>query len=65
MKINDKFLAAFLVSLGLFSTTQATQYVSGLSAKDKSALCSVAQSDSKTAEPAGPSMLTVNQDNKF
>jgi hypothetical protein len=62
MKLNDKFLAAFLVSLGLFSTTQATQYVSALSAKDKSALCSVARSDGKTAEPAGPTMTTVNQD---
>jgi hypothetical protein len=63
MKLNDKFLAAFLVSLGLFSTTQADQYISGLSVKEKNSLYSVAQSDGKSAEPAGPSLATVNQDN--
>lgn len=44
MHKNDKIIVAFLVSLGLFSTGQATQYVSGLSAKDKQIL-SVAADD--------------------
>lgn len=35
MKTNDKVLAAFLVSMGLFSGVQAVQYVSSLSAKEK------------------------------
>lgn len=38
MKTNDKVLAAFLVSMGLFSAVQAVQYVSSLSAKEKKAM---------------------------
>ena len=38
MKINDKVLAAFLVSAGLFSGIQAVQYVASLSAGEKKAM---------------------------
>lgn len=38
---NDKILAAFLVSAGLFSVLQAERYVSGLSQGEKSSLLSV------------------------
>ncbi|HCC47880.1 MAG TPA: hypothetical protein DEQ38_07170 [Elusimicrobia bacterium] len=38
MKINDKVLVAFLVSMGLFSSVQARQYVSALSAGEKAVL---------------------------
>lgn len=41
MKMNDKVIIAFLVSMGLFSTAQASQYVASLSVKDKVILTSV------------------------
>lgn len=34
MKINDKIIIAFLVSLGLFSVVQATQYIKTLSSEE-------------------------------
>lgn len=43
MKINDKILAAFLVSVGIFSSAQAMQYVKTLPASDKEALSAVAK----------------------
>lgn len=38
MKTNDKVLAAFLVSVGLFPVVQATQYVASLSTSEKKAM---------------------------
>lgn len=43
MKINDKIIAAFLVSAGVFSTAQATQYTKSLSFEQKKDLASVAK----------------------
>ncbi len=43
MKNNDKIIAAFLVSVGIFSAAQATQYLGTLSMKEKTALFSVAK----------------------
>lgn len=50
MTNKDKVVAAFLVSLGLFSIVQAAQYVSSLSAQDKSALQYVAEAGSDATE---------------
>lgn len=48
MKINDKVIVAFLVSAGIFSVTQATQYIKTLSLEKKTDLISVAKaSDGK------------------
>ncbi|HBB66319.1 MAG TPA: hypothetical protein DCZ93_03250 [Elusimicrobia bacterium] len=44
MKNSDKILAAFLVSMGLFSSLQAGTYVGSLSSGDKDSLMSVAMS---------------------
>jgi hypothetical protein len=41
MTNKDKMIAAFLVSVGVFSATQAAQYVGSLSSKEKCALVSV------------------------
>lgn len=60
MKNKDKVIAAFLVSMGLFSTTQATQYVSALSTKDKQALSAVAQDDNNNSGETVPRQLTIN-----
>jgi len=38
MKNKDKVLAAFLVSMGMFSALQATKYIASLSDADKNAL---------------------------
>jgi len=62
MKNKDKIIAAFLVSLGLFSTAQATQYVGGLSIKEKQALSVVAQADD-TANDTDPFLVAIH-DNK-
>jgi hypothetical protein len=43
MKINDKVIAAFLVSAGLFSSAHAAQYVSELSVKEKKSFSMVVQ----------------------
>ncbi|HBB66084.1 MAG TPA: hypothetical protein DCZ93_02050 [Elusimicrobia bacterium] len=43
MTNKDKIIAAFLVSAGIFSATQAMQYVHTLSVKDKGTLVSVAK----------------------
>jgi len=43
MTNKEKIIAAFLVSVGVFSAVQAAQYVSTLSAKEKSSLAVVAQ----------------------
>lgn len=42
MKIHDQIIVAFLVSAGVFSSIQATQYVRTLSAKEKQSLHQVA-----------------------
>lgn len=63
MTNSDKIISAFLVSLGLLSTAQANQYVSGLSTKDKKAIYFVAQADAGNTESAGPSRASINQDN--
>jgi len=44
MKINDKIIIAFLVSAGIFSVIQATQYIKTLSLEKKIELISVAKS---------------------
>lgn len=41
MTKKDKIIAAFLVSIGLFSLTQAKQYIVGLSKQEKNSLMSV------------------------
>lgn len=41
MRNNDKIIAAFLVSLGIFSAAQAVEYVDNLSKKEKASLFSV------------------------
>lgn len=46
MTNKDKVIAAFLVSVGIFSATQAMQYVRTLSVKDKGALVSVVKASS-------------------
>ncbi len=43
MTNKDKVIAAFLVSIGVFSSVQAVQYVSTLSSKEKSSLSAVAK----------------------
>ena len=48
MKIKDKFLIAFLVSAGLFSLTNAKQYVRQLSDTQKGALIVLASDNSET-----------------
>jgi len=42
MKINDKVIVAFLVSVGIYSSMQARQYVGSLSVSEKKSLYSVA-----------------------
>ncbi len=42
MTNKDKVIAAFLVSVGVLSATQAVQYIGALSSKDKHALSIVA-----------------------
>lgn len=42
MKINDKVIAAFLVSMGLFTSVQAKTYVSNLSDGDRQTLLAAA-----------------------
>lgn len=44
MKINDKVLVAFLVSVGIFSANVAVKYVSGLSDVQKNSLLSSVKS---------------------
>lgn len=44
MKINNKILVAFLVSLGLFSVVQAAQYVKTLSSEEHGKLTLAAKS---------------------
>jgi hypothetical protein len=54
MKIDDKMIAAFLVSMGLFSAFQAKQYVATLSSGDKRILISAVQaSDGNVAACEG------------
>jgi len=43
MTKTDKIIAAFLVSMGLFSVAQATQYVGALSDNEKATLVDVQQ----------------------
>jgi hypothetical protein len=47
MKVNDKTIIAFLVSLGLFSTIQAKQYIKNLSTKEKKIILSVVNAKNK------------------
>lgn len=63
MKMNDKVLAAFLVSLGLFSTTQAAQYINSLSANDKQALSSAAQTGTDEANGTDPRQVLQQENN--
>ena len=46
MAKNDKLIVAFLVSMGLFSTGQATQYIDNLNVKEKKELVSVSKLNS-------------------
>lgn len=47
MNKNDKIIAAFLVSLGLFSLAQATRYIQTLPEKQKNALMPVMKNSAK------------------
>ncbi len=47
MTTKDKIIAAFLVSVGLFSAIQAVQYVRTLPAKQKNSLMQVIQNPAK------------------
>jgi len=53
MAKKDKVLVAFLVSMGMFSSAQAAQYVNNLSAKDKSVLL-CAEKDGGTSTDTTP-----------
>lgn len=56
MKMNDKVLAAFLVSMGLFSSIQAMQYVATLSAGERDQLMTVASAPQAPDVPVDPSV---------
>lgn len=43
MNKNDKIIAAFLVSLGIFTATQAVQYIATLSTKEKGQIAATAK----------------------
>ena len=47
MKVNDKVIVAFLVSVGVFTSAQATHYVKTLSIKNKKELISIAKLKNK------------------
>jgi hypothetical protein len=47
MKVNDKAIVAFLVSVGVFTIAQATQYVKTISIKNKKELISIAKLKNK------------------
>jgi len=65
MNNRDKVIAAFLVSVGLFSTAQSAEYVSTLSEKDKGALISVATDQSGTVKAAdGAEIFQENKNQK-
>lgn len=66
MKITDKVIAAFLVSVGLFSSAHAMQYVGALSVKEKKALASVALqvSDGEVTPSDGADFPGTNSTNK-
>lgn len=64
MKNKDKVLAAFLVSLGLFSTIQANMYVGSLSEVEKQTLFATSQGKPDTVQPAGPTRVLEDQNPK-
>lgn len=43
MNKNDKIIVAFLVSLGIFTATQAVQYIATLSTKEKGQIAATAK----------------------
>jgi hypothetical protein len=47
MKVNDKAIVTFLVSVGVFTIAQATHYVKTLSIKNKKELISIAKLKNK------------------
>lgn len=53
MKAKEKAVVAFLVSLGFFTATQASAYVSGLSAAQKKAMALAAANSVDTTEVPG------------
>ena len=57
--MNDKVVIAFLVSVGVFSNTLATQYVSSISYSEKKSLLSVAKSSNNTTVDKGNSAVIV------
>lgn len=54
MKNNDKILAAFLASMGLFSAIQSVQYIKTLSSGEKKDLMSVVLIAQDVAKPDCP-----------
>ncbi|HBE89435.1 MAG TPA: hypothetical protein DDW67_09895 [Elusimicrobia bacterium] len=58
MANNDKILVALLVSLGLFTTVQAGQYVGSLSENEKIELLSVSADTEDVVSPVDPSMIS-------
>lgn len=53
MAKKDKVVIAFLVSLGMFSASQASAYVSSLSSSQKIALASAATTSNEVAPATG------------
>lgn len=59
MTNKDKVIAAFLVSLGVFSIAQATIYVKSLSGKERTVLVALAKNQSKQVfSPGGVEIFT-------
>ena len=64
MAKNDKLIVAFLVSMGLFSATQATQYVETLSNQDKVNLTTVVKDASGIKLAVGDMVAVANTNAK-
>lgn len=64
MNNKDKVIAAFLVSVGLFSTAQSVEYVSMLSEKDKGVLISVATEQSGMVQAGDGAEMFQETNNK-
>lgn len=61
MNKKDKVLAAFLVSMGLFTSLQAKVYVSSLSDSEKAGLI-MTSDGAKSADPTGSVREPVEND---
>lgn len=59
MTNKDKVIAAFLVSAGLFSLSNATQYVKNLSLDQREGFCLLASADTGAVEVSEPARIPV------